>query len=142
MKIQSIQIANRALIPALLLLAMLACFARPAPPANQQQPLLSPSGLYRLTVPIEERVWRVTIATHEGDLLYQDTEADFVGNLNVYWLWDEQERVWLYSSDTGAVFFWELQDGAWVKTLWGYGREREINRDLVPPPALYPSYVE
>ncbi len=151
--------ANRGYIPALhsgllitwMGLALLAagCSLREGAPANQQQPSRSPSGRYVLTVPIEAystqpgaRMWRVTIHDTQGKLLYQDTISDFVGNLNVYWTWDENDRVWLYSSDTGEVFFWELTGGAWAKTRWGYGRTRQIERDLAAPASLYPPYVK
>ncbi len=132
-------------------LALLAagCSLRERAAANQQQPSKSPSGRYVLTVPIEAystqpgtRMWRVTIHDTQGKLLYQDATSGFVSNLNVYWTWDENDRVWLYSSDTGEVFFWELTGGAWAKTRWGYGRTRQIERDLAPPASLYPPYVK
>ncbi len=132
-------------------LALLAsgCSLREGTPANQQQPSRSPSGKYVLTVPIDThstqpgaRMWRVTICDAQGKLLYQDAASDFIANLNVYWMWDENDRVWFYSSDTGDVFFWELAGGAWAKTHWGYGRTRQIERDLAPPASLYPPYVK
>jgi hypothetical protein len=120
-------------------------------PPNQQQPSISPNGRYVLTVPIEPnetnpeyagtRVWKVTISDQDGALLYRDDKSEFVGYLNAYWLWDSQDRVWLYNSDTGQVFFWELSDGEWLKTEWGHGRVGDIDRDLAPPPEVYPSYV-
>lgn len=141
------------LLPVCLLLAlMLACGRTQPVPPNRQQPLTSPSGEYVLTLPIEENevnpeyqgtpVWKVTISDAEGNLLYRDEASELVGYLSVYWAWDGEDRVWLYSSDTGDVFFWELADGAWVKTRWGHGRVREIDRDLEPPPELYPAYVD
>lgn len=123
----------------------------PLPP-NLQQSSISPSGKYVLTVPIEPnetnpeyadtKVWKVTIRDQDGDLLYKDDESEFVGYLNAYWVWGSQDRVWLYNSDTGRVFFWESSDGEWLKTEWGHGKVREIDRDLAPPPELYPSYVQ
>ncbi len=134
----------------LFLVVTLSCGqTRSTSPPNQQQPLPSSSGQYVLTVPIEEglaydnvQVWQVTIADAQGNLLYKDEQSQFVGTLNVYWVWDADDRVWLYNSDTGRVFFWELVGGVWVKTEWGYGRVREIERDVEPPPELYPPYVE
>jgi hypothetical protein len=38
----------------------------------------------------------------------REYHSEFVGYLNAYWLWDSQDRLWLYNSDTGRVFFWEL----------------------------------
>ena len=140
----------RCLALLLFLVVTLSCGQTRSPsPLNQQQPLPSPSGQYVLTVPIEEglaydnfQVWQVTIADAQGNLLYKDEQSRFVGTLNVYWVWDADDRVWLYNSDTGRVFFWEPGDGTWVKTEWGYGRVREIERDVEPPPELYPPYVK
>jgi hypothetical protein len=127
---------------------MAGCSGRRSEAENQRQPLVSPSGQYVLTAPIEAsptmqgRVWKVTIADAKGQVLYRDEASEFVGNLNVYWMWDEQERVWLYSSDTGAVYYWELRVEGWVKTYWGAGRERQGEGELEPPEKLYPEYVE
>ena len=138
----------------LLLVALLAsgCRSSNDTPVNWQQSLASPSGRYTLTVLIEEnqvnptysgtKVWKVTISNAVDQVVYKDDASEFVGSLMVYWLWDPEDRVWLYNSDTGAVYFWELTDHEWVKTKWGAGQEREIDRELVPPAELYPPYVE
>lgn len=90
---------------------------------NQEQPLTSPSGKYVLTVPIEtvedtHRYWRVTITDVNGHLLFKD-DSRFVGNLNVYWVWDEHDRVWLRNSDTGFIYYWELdQQSGWQRHQW------------------------
>jgi len=78
----------------------------------QHQPLMSRSGKYILTVPIERAAdkceyWRVTISDLNGKVLFKD-DSKFVGHLNVYWSWDKDERVWLENSDTGYVYYWEL----------------------------------
>jgi hypothetical protein len=78
----------------------------------QHQPLVSPGGKYILTVPIEKAAdkhdyWRVTISDVNGKVLFKD-DSKFVGYLNVYWSWDKEERVWLENSDTGYVYYWEL----------------------------------
>jgi len=120
---------------------------RRAAPVNQRQPSRSPDGQYVLTVPIEknaggDKTWQVTINDAEGNLLYQDEDSEFVGNLNVYWIWDENDRVWLYSSDTGVVFYWEIQNGDWTKSQWGCEDDGLCRADTpVPPEELYPDYV-
>jgi len=78
----------------------------------QDQPLVSPSGKYILTVPIEKAAdklhyWRVTISDDKGNVRFKD-DSKFVGYLNVYWSWDKEERVWLENSDTGYVYYWVL----------------------------------
>ena len=108
-------------------------------------------GRYTLNVLIEEnqinpeysgtKVWKVTIAEAER-VVYQDDGSEFVGNLMVYWLWDMEDRVWLYNSDTAEVYFWELDDSEWIKTKWGAGTEREIDREIMPPADLYPPYAQ
>jgi len=110
--------------------------------------LTSPSGKFVLTVPIEKRsgynarVWKVTISDRQGRQLYKDNASEFVGNLKVYWIWDEEDRVWLYNSDTSEVFYWELMGSEWIKVRWGYGKTKEMEGDLTPPSELYPPYVE
>ncbi len=137
---------------ALLLVFIFGCSQRQPPFPNQQQPLISPSGRYVLTVPIEENrvtpeyyntsVWKVTISDRDGNLLYMENDSEFVGILNIYWIWDDEDRVWLFNSDTSCIFFWEFVNGEWVKTKWGYGQVQEINRNLSPPLELYPTYVQ
>ena len=143
---------QRYLVLLLPLALVFGCLQTQSLPPNQQQSLISPSGKYVLTVPIERnetnpeyyntKVWKVTIFDQDGNLLYKDDESEFVGYLNVYWVWGSEDRVWLYNSDTGRVFFWELSDGEWLKTEWGYGKMPEIDRDLAPPPELYPPYAQ
>jgi hypothetical protein len=115
---------------------------------NQQQSLPSPSGAYVLTVPIGRNpndrdlpFWRLTISDPRGSVLYEDTDSSFVGHLNVYWCWGEGDRAWLYNSDDGCVYYWDMADGNWKKQHWGRGRAREIAQNIAPPDMLYPSYV-
>lgn len=127
---------------AILLFSFLAfgCGPRPAVKSNQKTPSSSPSGKYVLTVPIERDptdrnlpFWRVTISDTTGKLLYKD-DSKFIGTLNVYWCWDSADRVWLYNSDDGMTYVWEIVDGHWRRwplTVVGAGSP-------VPPAELYP----
>lgn len=120
---------------------------------NQRQPLKSPSGKYVLTVPIErskERrgslgfglpYWHVTISDPNGNILYRDPEEDFPGWFGTYWVWDEEDRVCLYGSDTGTVVY-ECVDGIWTRREWGYGKKGHGEKDIEPPESLYPSYFD
>ena len=120
---------------------------------NQRQPLTSPSGKYVLTVPIErskERrsslgfgspYWHVTISDPNGNVLYRDPEEDFPGRFGTYWVWDKEDRVWLYGSDAGTVFY-ECVDGIWTRRERGYGKEGNGEKDIAPPESLYPSYFD
>jgi len=116
---------------------------KPSPKQNQIQPLVSPSGKYVLTLPIDVnpnyhhlRVWKVTIAKPDGTVLYRDDSSKFGGTFNVYWLWDSADRVWLYNSDDGAEFYWEFDGTKWNKTSW----EKQSQKDptIKPPENLIP----
>ena len=104
---------------AIAFLALL-CFGCEAPP-NQTQNQVSPSGQYVLSVSrkyqskTKELVWMVTIKSKDGSLLYQDKDSTMWSGLNVYFGWDEQDRVWLYNSDDGGIWRWELANGSWTK---------------------------
>ena len=109
---------------------------------NQKQHFISPSGRYVLNVPIERDsqdqhlYWRVTISDPKGSVLFKD-DSPFVANLNVYWYWDNNDRVWLKNSDNGKIYFWELDNTAkWQRTLW----DKETRASLVPPPELSNDY--
>lgn len=110
----------------------------PAEKPNQRRESISPSGQYRLTVPIEQDRWRVTIHDSEGNVEYKDEDSDFVGWLNVYWSWDQNGRVWLYNSDDGSVHFWEQVNGAWIKSAWTNGMRSTSGQEIVPPATLTP----
>lgn len=129
-------------LPSVLLVIVLWLLPRSPAKPNQTQNLISPSGAYRLSVPIIDDRWRVTIHDGQGNLQYQDEESDFVGWLNVYWIWDDGDRVWLYNSDTGDVFFWEIDpNGRWTKGKLGDGKTMTVEGRGAPPKALYPDYV-
>ena len=109
---------------------------------NQKQPFHSPTGKYILRVPIEvdtedqHRYWRVTITDPNGKLLFKDN-SPFVGNLNVYWYWDKDDRVWLENSDDGYVYYWQHDDnGEWKRYDW----ERGNKEPPQPPAELFPEY--
>jgi hypothetical protein len=110
------------------------------PKPNQRTPSASPSGKFVLTVPIEHDAadpaipfWRVTISDPSGQQLYKD-DSKFIGTLNVYWCWDSDDRVWLYNSDDGKVFFWQFMDGRWQRSPPQAG-------PVKPPDELFPDYA-
>jgi hypothetical protein len=112
----------------LLLSGTVGCKPR-APRPNQIQGVPSPSGKYILRVPIEAqtrnpeykgtKVWKVTITDPGGAILYKDEESTMVGYLNVYWGWDARDRAWVYNSDDGQVWRWELARDEWKKVTAG-----------------------
>ncbi len=116
---------------------------KPEQPANRQQPSTSPSGKYVLTVPIEREdrpglfefgspYWHVTISDPNGNVLYRDAGKDFPGWFGAYWVWDHQDRVWIFSYDSGTVFF-ECVDGIWTRHQWWSENKKYKQRGISPP---------
>jgi hypothetical protein len=144
-------------VPGLMIALMLLSPFLPHPPRepepNQREPVTSPSGNYVLTVPIERSetqtgpfgyglpFWHVTISEPNGAVVYRDPNEQFHGIHNVYWTWGDDDRVWLYDSDDGTVYFYERAEGNWTRAVWGQGRTGHSERDIAPPEALYPAYV-
>jgi hypothetical protein len=83
------------------------------------------------------RVWKVTISDQNQSVLYKDVGSTFAGQFNVYWIWDASDRLWLYNSDDGMVYFWELQNGAWSKNRW-----ERASSEIKPPLDVYPDYAK
>lgn len=108
------------------------CFSKPNNEDNEvdmsgiatvNNPVISPSGKYQLKV-IDEMIDGIK---HNKFAIYKvsngeiESSAIFISN-DVYrtrdalfFLWDDKDRVWVYSGDVG-VFFWEsVSDGIWQK---------------------------
>jgi len=126
--------------------AIVGCGERGAP-ANQRQHLTSPSGRFVMTMLIgptpsswDIGVWKVTISTPAGELLFKDEDSKFLASFSVYWVWDQDDRLWLYNSDDSDVYFFARgsTDNQWSKVLWGQGRANESD---CSPSGLYPPYV-
>jgi hypothetical protein len=116
-------------------------------PPNQTQDLPSPDSSLVLTVPRWEdpdgnTFWRVTIADTSGTVLYVDSLSEYVGNLNVYWSWDGDGRVWLYNSDDGMVHFYSPGAGGWEHAVYGPAGEPRVPGLPDPPAGLFPGYVD
>ncbi|MBN2380994.1 hypothetical protein JXM67_14445 [candidate division WOR-3 bacterium] len=112
---------------------------------NQQPLQPSPSGKYVLRMLYEitddDTYWKIQISDNDDNVLYKDPEG-FLARFNVYWCWDTSNRVWLYNSDDGRVFFWQATDAGWEKVKWGAGKVNECGVDALPPDELYPAYVK
>jgi hypothetical protein len=107
---------------------------------NQQQNLTSPNGKYILNVPTSSGAWTVTISDPDGNILYKDV-SNFLANFNAYWCWDKENRVWLYNSDDGKIYFWENTNNHWQRTHWGRKYKNETQRNISPPKKLYPGKI-
>jgi hypothetical protein len=137
-------------LPSLVLIIIALLAPRPPVPPNQTQNIKSPNGNYILSVPTEENaanhwpegVWKVTIRNVNNDIEYKDEESTFADRFNAYWVWDNDDRVWLYNSDDQNVYFWEKENGTWAKYRWGHEHTKQISREISPPKALYPDYAK
>lgn len=107
-------------------------------PLNQTTSLPSPSRHYTMKMDIENNLWIVSIFDKSGKRLYRDDDSEFVGHLNVYWIWDAKDRLWLYNSDDGRVYFWEMTRKGWTKNLWS---GKEAKDRFSPPNSLFPEYA-
>jgi hypothetical protein len=140
---------------------LMACVGNSREPSvNHRSPSTSPSGKYVVEMPIgpkdqKFRYWRPTIRDQAGDVLYEETEDLFAGWLQIYWIWDEADRLWVYNSDNGNKYWWEVNDNGAQRFSWYQG---EIDRAKVesylcsgtppekspkplPPAELFPDYV-
>lgn len=94
-----------------------------------QSPLQSPSGKYIARV-MEvketrdgfEQFWKLYLSNASGTVEYTDTEG-FPAYWDVYWIWDVNDRFWLYNSDEGTQWIWERQDGMWVKQRYDQNKK-------------------
>ncbi len=53
------------------------------------------------------------IRTKNGELVFRSTDLFYARHIT-YFLWDNADRVWVYSGDVGT-FFWEQKGGRWKK---------------------------
>jgi hypothetical protein len=104
----------------------------PAEVATLDKPAVSPSGKFILIVLTQNANGNDTqsfqILGQDKTVLYISTEQFTARDTN-FFLWDNQDRVWVYSGDLGT-FFWENQDEAhtWKKYVYA--------ENNVPAPAF------
>ena len=125
----------------ILLFIFILPFTRVKQLPNRQQHLRSPSGKYVLNVPVKRIKQKllsfgdpyriVTISDRNEEVIYQDKEETFPAWFGTYWVWDKQDRAWIYGSDAGICFY-ENINGNWIKHHLGDGM------DITPPESLYP----
>jgi hypothetical protein len=98
--------------------------------AHISRPRTSPSGRYRLVV-FEEHDGKAgvngfRIEDENGRVLFSPSQR-WSSRHRLLFLWDEAERVWVYSSDVGTLI-WESQS----ETQW---REQSYRQSGLTPPA-------
>ncbi len=76
----------------------------------------SPSGERTLHVVEADDGWSFEIAGDDGVVDYV-ADRTFSPRFRLYMLWDDDDRVWVYSSDVGT-YVWERDDGSWTARPW------------------------
>ena len=115
---------------------------------NQQKLSTSPNGKYLAQVSIIEkkfnnylRWWQFKFFDNKGNAWPADT-LKFPARFNIYWIWDKHDRLWVYNSDDGRVYYYEIV-GGWPCREWiGSGKGDPRSRSFYPPEELYPEYVK
>jgi len=80
----------------------------------------SPDGRFLLSVAQpgpQQLAFRVT-TTEGAEVLAPDDR--WAAGHRTHFLWDDDGRVWVYSSDIGTYVWEESKDGTWTKITW-YG---------------------
>lgn len=104
---------------------LLGCrFTADLPPevATQSKPAVSPSGNYTLVVltgndgGVDFQSFQ--ILNQDGELVYASQDR-YATRHTTYFLWDQDDRVWVYSGDLGT-FFWQRNPdtGDWEKYVY------------------------
>ncbi len=107
--------------------------SRRAAGGSQQQDQASPDGAFVVKVPIvgaEGRdfasYWTPRIEAAGGEVVFEDS-LGFPARFNVYWGWDDQQRLWLYNTDDGLVWIYAAGPEGWARSAW------ERQDELIPP---------
>ena len=117
----------------LLLILLLLLAGCRSVPTNRVLPQRSPDGRY-----VFEFSGGVPQIRAGRRLELRDETAPFRKNRHLYWLWDENDRLWLYQDDTKKVYYYQRDPGGWRRYFWSGKRSRHPERDLLPPLGLYP----
>ena len=85
---------------------------------------VSPSGDYKAWLSINDvpegfRIWVVNITSEEDEVELLEFMNDYPANLMAYIGWDDNSRLWFYSTDDGRYFYWErTEEGHWNRYSW------------------------
>lgn len=127
------------LLPVMLLVFLNTIIPGPSNLPNQQSKLVSYDGKYTMKMDMKHSRWIVSIYDEMGKKLYSDDSSDFRGHLNVYWICDRSNRLWLYNSDDSFVYYWIEGPNGWKKVCWSSKSDKNTHH-FYPPKALYPEY--
>ena len=95
--------------------------------ATATRPALSPSGSYYLVVlegtdpsGLRFRQWEVMTAVHPQKVVFT-APAQYRTRDTVWFAWDHQDHVWVYSGDEGTTYWVREAAGEWTPRLPGPG---------------------
>ncbi|NLF29677.1 MAG: hypothetical protein GX591_02175 [Planctomycetes bacterium] len=107
--------------------------------------LTSPSGTWRALRATGRRpgdtrdVWAIGILDDDGNLVFED-QTDFVALLNIHLGWDDGDRLWLYNSDDGRLYYYARGHQGWKRTA--YDKAMAEGPDpLAPPVGFLPEHA-
>ena len=97
---------------------------------------MSPSKEFKAYLSVTEcsdgyGIWVVNISDLYNGTMNSMEMADYPASLMAYISWDEDNRLWFYSSDDGRYFYWE-QTGQWAMFSW----DITITSEVSPPVSL------
>lgn len=102
-------------------LLITSCGAKtPKEVATTDTPAVSPSGKYILMI-IENQESNINfqsfqILNPDGEVIFSSPDKFSIRH-TTYFLWDQDDRVWVYSGDIGT-FFWENDGVTWRKNIY------------------------
>lgn len=88
--------------------------------------------------PVGSEYWTIVMRNEKGEMMYRDQDLEFKATFPLHTIWDQENRFWLYSVESGKVYVWIYRDDIWHKHFWGLGITREYREPIQPPAALYP----
>ncbi len=95
--------------------------------SGQEQDLVAPGAALSVRVPIVPQpgrdfatYWCPEIRGADDGVVYKDSQG-FPARFNVYWAWDDSQRLWLYNTDDGTVWVYAQGADAWTRSLWERG---------------------
>jgi hypothetical protein len=77
----------------------------------------SPSGAFDLRVVDGDDGWHVEIVGDDGAVEHV-ADRSFSPRFRTYVLWDDDDRVWVYSSDVGTYVWERADDETWSDRPW------------------------
>ena len=108
--------------------------ALPPEVATEERMAVSPSGLYGLQIiRVDEGLvplgrFQIFSTDNPDHIIYTQSEKYDLRH-TTFFVWDGQNRVWVYSGDVGTSIWTEQGDGEWISQLY-------YNSGLIAPPFL------